>query len=328
MRALIVYESMYGNTHVVADHIADGLRSHFEIEVVPVEQATAATVAGRRPPRGRRPDARPQPVEREDRGRPPRRRRQARRRPHPRSRRRGRGLRDWFHPPGVTNAGAAAFDTRIDAAAWLTGRASKGIERRLTHLGYDLVADPESFLVDKQNHLLAGEADAPPVGQRARREPRREPVAADRDQGPAGPTPALLAEREPHDRRMSLTTDEPTREPDPTSVDLEPSSPWSRLARRRRDWWTLLIWAFAAVALFASAVAIGFGMRAIDESKDGGGDRRGGRGAAVATQVTLTEFSITPDDDLGVAVRRARHRQHRHRRARLRDPGHRPQDRR
>ena len=40
MRALIVYESIYGNTHAVASHIADGLRSHFEVEVVPAEEAT------------------------------------------------------------------------------------------------------------------------------------------------------------------------------------------------------------------------------------------------------------------------------------------------
>jgi hypothetical protein len=160
MRALIVYESMYGNTHVVADHIADGLRSYFETEVVPVQQATsermhdvhllvvggpthvhsvsseksrqAAVEAAHKPDADVEldPDAE------------------------------GEGLREWFHHVAkVSNAGAAAFDTRIDAASWLTGRASKGIGRRLTSLGYDLVADPESFLVDKQNHLLPGEAD-------------------------------------------------------------------------------------------------------------------------------------------------------------------------
>jgi hypothetical protein len=160
MRALIVYESMYGNTHVVADHIADGLRSHFETEVVPVEQATpermrdaqlvvvggpthvhslssektreAAMEAAHKPDAdvALDPDAE------------------------------GEGLREWFHHVAeVTNAGAAAFDTRIDAPSWITGRASKGIGRRLTHLGYDLVADPESFLVDKENHLLPGEAE-------------------------------------------------------------------------------------------------------------------------------------------------------------------------
>ena len=35
MHALVVYEPMYGNTHVVAGHIADGLRETYEVTVVP-----------------------------------------------------------------------------------------------------------------------------------------------------------------------------------------------------------------------------------------------------------------------------------------------------
>src|SRR4029078_1682476 len=97
---------------------------------------------------------------------------------------------------------------------------------------------------------------------------------------------------------MSLSTDEPTREPEPRDHDLSASDldtleALLKARQTRRDGWTLLIWAFAAVALFASAVAIGFGMRAIDESKQGGS--AGGAGAAGgAAQVTLKEFSITP----------------------------------
>ena len=41
----------------------------------------------------------------------------------------------------------------------LTGRASKGIAKRLAELGDRLAAEPESFVVDSENHLLAGEAD-------------------------------------------------------------------------------------------------------------------------------------------------------------------------
>ena len=41
MRALVVYESMYGNTHVVASNIADGLRATHEVTLVPVADATA-----------------------------------------------------------------------------------------------------------------------------------------------------------------------------------------------------------------------------------------------------------------------------------------------
>jgi len=41
MRALVIYESMYGNTRVVASNIADGLRGTYEVTLVPVAAATA-----------------------------------------------------------------------------------------------------------------------------------------------------------------------------------------------------------------------------------------------------------------------------------------------
>ena len=70
------------------------------------------------------------------------------------------GLRDWIE--GLTIDGdrkAAAFDTRLDGPQLLTGRASKAIARRLRRRGFEVVEEPESFLVDKQNRLLPGEAD-------------------------------------------------------------------------------------------------------------------------------------------------------------------------
>jgi hypothetical protein len=39
MRALVVYESMYGNTREIAGNIADGLRSNYEVTLVPVAGA-------------------------------------------------------------------------------------------------------------------------------------------------------------------------------------------------------------------------------------------------------------------------------------------------
>ena len=160
MRALIVYESMYGNTHAVAEQIAEGLRSHFEVDVVPVEGATPERVAtanllvvGGPTHVHSLPSSRTRVAAKEAAGKP------------------GsglvfepdaesEGLREWLHDlAAVKNVGAAAFDTRIDGPALMTGRASRGIGRRLTHHGYDLVADPVSFLVDKHNHLVAGEAD-------------------------------------------------------------------------------------------------------------------------------------------------------------------------
>ena len=51
---------------------------------------------------------------------------------------------------------------------------------------------------------------------------------------------------------MSLTTDESTREPEPSdhalsANDLETLEALINKRQRRRDGWTLLIWAFAAV---------------------------------------------------------------------------------
>ena len=43
--------------------------------------------------------------------------------------------------------------------AALTGRASKGVGRELRHHGFELVTEPESFIVTKENHLVAEEGD-------------------------------------------------------------------------------------------------------------------------------------------------------------------------
>jgi hypothetical protein len=55
---------------------------------------------------------------------------------------------------------AAAFDTRGDANAALTGSAARGIAKRLRRHGFELVGEPESFLVeDAEGPLADGELD-------------------------------------------------------------------------------------------------------------------------------------------------------------------------
>ena len=49
MRALVVYESMYGNTREIASNIADGLRADFDVTLVSVAEATPELVAGADP---------------------------------------------------------------------------------------------------------------------------------------------------------------------------------------------------------------------------------------------------------------------------------------
>jgi len=45
MNALIIYESMYGNTHLVASAIAEGLRAHGEATIVAVDDVGGPTHA-------------------------------------------------------------------------------------------------------------------------------------------------------------------------------------------------------------------------------------------------------------------------------------------
>jgi hypothetical protein len=72
----------------------------------------------------------------------------------------GDGLRDWFHrlPKGAAGRRAAAFDTRGEGP--MVGGAAKGIAHRLKSHGYRLVAAPEGFVVEGDAGLLkAGERE-------------------------------------------------------------------------------------------------------------------------------------------------------------------------
>ena len=157
MRALVVFESMYGNTRVIAGNIADGLRASHEVTVVPLAGATRELTAtadllvvggpthmhgmsnaasrtmaaetARKEGSGLTMDP--------DAGRP--------------------GLREWLTGIGDRQRPAAAFDTRINGIPAFTGRASRGIARALRQHGYVLLTAPESFLIGKHNTLLDGE---------------------------------------------------------------------------------------------------------------------------------------------------------------------------
>jgi hypothetical protein len=80
----------------------------------------------------------------------------------------GAGLREWLDALAVARGTpAAAFDTRVEGPALFTGRASVAVARGLRKRGCRLVADPESFLVDAQTELVAGEVErATAWGQR------------------------------------------------------------------------------------------------------------------------------------------------------------------
>jgi hypothetical protein len=69
----------------------------------------------------------------------------------------GPGVRDWLASLGHGHTKVAAFDTRYTGLAGLTGRASKAISRKLRKHAFEVVAKPESYLVDSKHHLEPGE---------------------------------------------------------------------------------------------------------------------------------------------------------------------------
>ena len=166
MRAVIIYESMFGNTNAIADAIAKGLEPLDNVVVVPVGDAgerlgnaDLLVVGGPTHFRG---------MSR------PRTRKWAAVTAHKAKNdlvldrdAQGPGVRDWLGSLGHGHTKVAAFDTRFKGPAVLRGRASRPISRKLRRHGFEVVAKPESFFVSLQNHLEpAEEARAQEWGKR------------------------------------------------------------------------------------------------------------------------------------------------------------------
>lgn len=159
MKALVVFESMFGSTHELANAIAGGLQEVFDAQVArvdlvtpeqvasadllvvggPTHAHTLSTEASRHSaatmsadPEG---DLRLEEVSMTE------------------------GLREWFDSLGAIPALFAAFDTRSDMPRILSGAASKRIDRKLRKKGSVAVVPPESFLVARYAGLEDGELD-------------------------------------------------------------------------------------------------------------------------------------------------------------------------
>lgn len=162
MRAVIIYESMYGNTRQIAEAIASGFAPDDQVRIVPVVDIdpeaedvthgadliivgapTHAHSLSRSSTRKAAADAAHKDG--------------ADLQLEPGAD--GPGLRDWFGMVDGLDLPAAAFDTRLDAPPIFTGRASVRIDRLLGHRGAHRVAEPQSFLVTKTNRLCLGECD-------------------------------------------------------------------------------------------------------------------------------------------------------------------------
>jgi hypothetical protein len=154
----VVYESLYGNTRIVAEGVAEGLRERHEVEITPVKRADAdlvgdsdVIVVGGPTQFHGLPTSWSRDIG-------------AQAAANPRSGVEvepdalGVGLREWLGnlSPGCDRA-AAAFDTSFAGPAVITGRAGSGIAHRLRKRGYKVITEPRSFLVSQKNALLPGE---------------------------------------------------------------------------------------------------------------------------------------------------------------------------
>lgn len=150
MRALVVYESMFGNTEQVARAVAEGLATHARVETV---EATAApvplpddvdllVVGGPTHALGMsRAATRASAVEKGATGHD------------------AGGIREWLDGlPPLHGVRAAAFDTHVHTR--IPGSAAGSARRRLRKLGATVVTSPSSFYVtDTQGPLDEGEFD-------------------------------------------------------------------------------------------------------------------------------------------------------------------------
>jgi hypothetical protein len=156
MRALVVYESMFGNNRTIAEAIAQGLASEAEVRTTEVGAAPTELpadldlliVGGPNHAFGMsRPSTREQAAQEID-------------RPLVSA---GIGLREWLEslPHSDRAVPFAAFDTRIDKRAIrLVDRTAGMIVKRLRKQGLRPLGDVESFYVaDLTGPLLDGEVE-------------------------------------------------------------------------------------------------------------------------------------------------------------------------
>jgi hypothetical protein len=139
MKSLVVYESWFGNTRLIAERIADALGEEGEVELVSVDEPLPSLlhvdlvvlgapthVHGLSSARSRQGAIDQQGGAGEI----------------------GIGARGWIDElPLCGGPRFAVFDTRAHKPELLVGSAAHGMARRVRHRGYRLAADPESFFV-------------------------------------------------------------------------------------------------------------------------------------------------------------------------------------
>ena len=158
MTALVLYESMFGNTRRIAEAIGDGLAQYGAVRVGSIAAAGGDLSVGDLVVVGAPTHAHslPRATSREE----------AARWAHDPEQHLeleadadASGVREWIGSLDSTPWKWVAFGTRLDIPRIFAGDASAAIERRLHHLGSRPVADSECFLVDTKNVLVEGELE-------------------------------------------------------------------------------------------------------------------------------------------------------------------------
>lgn len=155
MRALVVYESMFGNTQAVARAVAAGLSRSMTTDVVEVSSApvilgddiSLLVVGG--------------PTHAFGLTRPSTRRDAAGKRSGQNLVSTGIGVREWLSRIGraPTSITAAAFDTKVDRPR-LPGSAARAAHKRLRWLRFRTISAPQTFYVtDLTGPLVDGELE-------------------------------------------------------------------------------------------------------------------------------------------------------------------------
>ena len=123
MNSVVIYASRNGNTRKIAEAIADELRQRGTTQLFAAEEAPAVL------PEGTDLVVIGGPTEVHGMTKPL------------------AEVFDRFAPEALLGVVAAAFDTRLHGARWLTGSAGAGAEKKLQHAGARMIAPAESFFV-------------------------------------------------------------------------------------------------------------------------------------------------------------------------------------
>lgn len=155
MRALVVYESMFGNTQAVAEAVAEGMSTHLETDLVECSSA---------------PTTLPPDLDLVVVGAPthafslsrPSTRESAKEQASGEVVSRGAGIREWLEAlavPGDRSSRVTAFDTRVQHPH-LPGSAAKAALKRLRRLGLHQATPARSFwVIGSPGPLAPGQED-------------------------------------------------------------------------------------------------------------------------------------------------------------------------